>query len=109
MDRLGDGYLHVPINARSGIPAATRKLRVVHTNGKHVSPGEVEGRRQIKAETCICVGMNAELFAIEIHGGVARDPIKLDADPLSFPVRRCSKCLSIPAHAGGKESSPDPV
>src|ERR1700677_4622610 len=63
----------------------------------------------VEAKAGVGIRVTADLLAVQIDSRVQRDAVKLKAYLLALPVRGSRERLSVPADAGGKYPSPDPV
>ena len=96
---IGDGQVHGAVDTAAGIPTAGGSL-VLHLHGQHVVAlivqvllGQLEGKRGI------AIGVEAQLMAIEVHGGVHVHAAEIDRYDLVLPLRGDGEGLAVPAGA----------
>ena len=99
MHGIGDGQVHGAVDTAAGIPTAGGSL-VLHLHGQHVVAlivqvllGQLEGKRGI------AIGVEAQLMAIEVHGGVHVHAAEIDRYDLVLPLRGDGEGLAVPAGA----------
>jgi len=104
MQRIGDRHPHMPVNARTGIPAAVRLLGIVHAHGKDIRlAAEVQKRRQVILETEIAERIMAKVLAVDPDIAVAIDTVKLHGDFFTAQRLWRRKSFAIPAMPVGKK------
>ena len=100
--RIGDGEVYRAVDAAAGVPAAGGRL-VFHFHSNDVFALKIElVLGQLERERRIAIGMEAQLFAIEIDRGIHIDAAKVNGDVLPLPLRGQGEGFAVPACAAGQ-------
>ena len=96
MHRIGHHQPHVPIDARPGIPARRRLLRIITSHRDHILI--LQMRREVISETGISIRPMPEHLSVDPHIAVGHHAVEIDEDVLVFRIRRKREMLAIPTN-----------
>ena len=94
---------HMPIDARTRIPAGVGLLRVVHPDGQDVA-FRLQIGRQVVGEAAVAIRPCAQLMTVQPYGTVHVDAVEFNAVAFPLVVGLHVERLPIPAQARREEA-----
>ena len=100
---LGDGEVHIAVEACAGVPAAALVL-VVQAHGQHIALPRAYVVGDVEVEAIVAVGPVADLLPVDVDPRVAHRPVEGQAYAALPEVAGDLQLAAVPAHADEGQS-----